>query len=125
MKIGLNGIVLVDTNFSHVGDVIGPPVTAIHPTTTVPMQVSMLKHESQSGAFAVKLRVNFESQLYSASVTYAVMLQVEFDGDAPADLEKRVMVTGATMAFPYCREMLSSLTGKGRFGPVWLNPTNF
>jgi preprotein translocase subunit SecB len=29
------------------------------------------------------------------------------------------------MLYPFLREAVANLTGRGRFGPVWLNPFNF
>jgi preprotein translocase subunit SecB len=47
------------------------------------------------------------------------------DSPPPEGLDDILMATGASIAFPYCRELISNLTGRGRFGAIWLNPTNF
>lgn len=127
MKIALTGMALLDANFRHNVDPLATPVTGPHPYTDVPMEIGLLKGEVPH-TYAVKLRAVIESPaaLYALSVTYAVLLTVDPEGaELPSDFDNQIMVTGASMAFPYCREVITNLTGRSRFGPIWVNPTSF
>lgn len=126
MKTTLGAIILLDSSFRHTVDPL-PNATAEHPPGAVDLEVEIIKGE-EPNAYAVKLRGKIESPKspYAITATYAVILEVDMEGEpAPDNLDTRIMVTGATMAFPYLRELISNLTSRARFGPVWLTPTNF
>lgn len=127
MKIGLGGMILLDASFRHTIDPLSSHGKRVNPPAEAPMEVGLLKGE-QPNTYAVTLRVGLEAAdaLYAVSVGYAVILTVDLEDEAPpTDLDNRVMVTGATMALPFVRELIANMTGRGRFGTTWVNPTNF
>lgn len=128
MKTLLRSLFLVDSSFQHKVDPL-KNAEWDNPPGPVDMDVEMVKDEGHPHTYAVKLRVKVDTATcpYVASVTYAAILKLEMDdGETPPDmLEHRVLVTGASMLFPYCRELISNLSSRTRFGPVWLDPTNF
>jgi preprotein translocase subunit SecB len=126
MKFALSGLILLEANFRHAVDPFATPV-APHPQTDVPMELGLLKGEAPH-TYIVTLRVAIESapSFYAISVRYAALLTIDPEGaELPPHFEQQVLVIGATMAFPYCRELVSNLSARARFGPLWLNPTNF
>lgn len=128
MKVTLHGIILLDCTFRHsVEPFGGVKVEGPHPESPVAVEVELAKAE-QPHQYVIKLKTVMDDPgaRYAMSVTYAVMLSVDLEGAAaPENLDSRMMATGATMAFPYTREIISSLSSRGRFGAVWLKPQNF
>lgn len=126
MKVNLTSLMLVDASFRHTVDPLQTPEEKI-PAGGIGLEVELIKGQ-EANAYAVKLKAALESAdvKYALNVTYAAILLIDPEGEPPPDqLEHRLMVTGASMLFPYCREVISNLTARGRFGPVWLSPTNF
>lgn len=126
MKIALTGLVLLDASFRHTVDPFSSDAEGPNPEAEVPMEISLLRGEGPN-AYAVVLRVNVEAppSRYAVSVAYAAFLTFDLEGEAsPHDFDNRVMATGASMLMPYCRELISNLTGRAKFGPVWIGPTN-
>lgn len=129
MKLTIAQIILERSEFKHRDDYLRlEPRTALEPSN-VGMTVQVQRAETDP-AHAALVRVTAKSDdeaLYYFSVTYVVFYGMEVEeGEAPpADLDHRLMVTGATMLFPYIREAVANLTSRGRFGPSWIAPTNF
>jgi preprotein translocase subunit SecB len=67
--------------------------------------------------------VDDKDSLYRFHVEMTAL--VEVDQDAP-NLSVREYATnqGPAMLFPFLREAVANLTGRGRFGAIWLNPFN-
>lgn len=127
MKVSIAGIVLLDASFRHNVEPLSREVTTVYPQTEVPMELGLMKGEVPN-TYAVVLRVGIQSpkDLYAMSVGYAVLLSIDPEGvEPPSDFDNRLMVTGASIAMPYCREVVSNLSSRGRFGTVWISPTNF
>jgi preprotein translocase subunit SecB len=126
MKLQLTGIILLDSSFRHTVDPLPLPPTP-HPPMQVQQEIELLRGEV-ANTYAVKLRVNLDAPeaKYALTIGYAILLTIDLEGaEPPEDMVHRIMVTGANIAFPYCREIVSNLTSRGRFGTVWLNPMNF
>src|SRR5688572_6137016 len=123
MKLATHGLYLIDASFRHVREPFGATLpTKPHPETELQIEVSLAK-AVEPNRYVVKLNTRMDSPeaWYVVAVTYAVTLEIDLEGAAaPEDLDNRLMVTGATMAYPYCREIISGLTGKARFGAIWL-----
>jgi preprotein translocase subunit SecB len=127
MKLQLGGLVLLDASFRHTVEPLSQDAALVYPQTEVPMEVGLMKGEVPN-TYAVTLRIGIQSpnDRYAISVAYAVPLVVDPEGqELPPDFEHRMLITGASMALPYCREVISNLTSRARFGTVWINPTNF
>ena len=50
---------------------------------------------------------------------------VERDRDATLSVGEYLRVAGPATVYPFLREAVANLTGRARFGPVWLAPLNF
>lgn len=125
MKIELRGIHLLESTFRHARDAFGP---ISQPPTDQPaeVQIELAKGEAPHDyLITLHVRSNPQTQ-YAFEVKYAVIMKADPETETPPEnLLQRIMTTGATIAFPYCRELVSNLTARGRFGIVWLNPMNF
>lgn len=133
MKAQLDGVFLLDSSFRHVLDPFGavPTPAAMESKGGVSIEVVLLGVE-EPNQFIVQLQVKVESPdaspqaRYAVTTTHAVMLRVDPEGRAlPDNIHDQVIVLGATIGFPYAREVVSTLTGRGRFGPIWLSPQVF
>lgn len=127
MKTTLTGLILLDCSFRHKSDPLQTPASGTNVPGAVQMQVELIRGDVVN-TYAVTLRVHLDTPTsqYVGSLAYAALLSVDLEGEAPPEnYEQLLMVTGASMAFPYCRELVTNLTMRARFGPVWLAPTNF
>ena len=60
---------------------------------------------------------------YIYEVEMAVLFQVI--GEAPnMSLEEFARINVATLLVPFLREVIGNITGRERYGPVWVNPIN-
>ncbi len=126
MKVMISSLVLGRSEFRHTGDFLATPTMAL-PNAPIGIEVGILRGvEPQNVAIRLVVTLDDPESPYAFTVDYYVLMAFDLEGEEPPkDFDHRLMVTGATMAFPYAREMLSNLTARGRFGPVWLNPTDF
>lgn len=129
MKIALEKVVLLEAAYKPLVDHLGTPeASAGKPPSDVQIEVDVFEGEDPD-THAVKLRVHVESKgsPYSVTVVYATMLKLirESEERIPDNLGDRIMVTGASMAFPFVRELILNMTSRGRFAGVTLNPVNF
>lgn len=126
MRLTISQILLGDAAFTHVGDFLAQPVSPI-PPHPVGIEVGLIRGEEPNN-IAVQLRVKMDAAEapYRFNVSYLVLMAIdEMPSPLPDDFDRRLIVTGANMTYPYAREIVSNLTGRGRFGPIWLNPTDF
>lgn len=128
MKFQLHGFVLTDCSFRHkIEPFSGARVEGPYPPSPAQIEVELAKAQEPNRS-VVKVRVVIDAPdgRYAVSVAYAAMLTLDLEGEEPPeDLDSRIMVTGASMSFPYCRELISNLTSRARFGPLWLAPQDF
>lgn len=129
MNLTIKQIVLERSEFEHRDDYLRLEPSTTPEPSSVGMTVQVQRAEANpAGAALVRVTATSgDGALYRFSVTYVVFygMELEEGETAPADLDRRLMVTGTTMLFPYIREAVSNLTSRGRFGPSWLAPTNF
>jgi preprotein translocase subunit SecB len=125
-KLNVSQILLQDVQFRHVGSFLErDPKTPI-PQTPAGIEIELQQAaEAEKPAALVRLRVTSDvpEAPYSYTVTYLVVLT--YEGPVPKDFDRRLIVTGATMAMPFVREVVANLSSRGRFGATWLSPVNF
>jgi preprotein translocase subunit SecB len=121
MNLALAGIILEEMKFGHVGNFLARVPQATPAQQPALIQVEILKGAEPDRA-AVRLRVSSQPDHpdYSFALSYLVLFQLS--GDPIADLDQRLAATGAMMLVPYVRELLSNVSGRGRFGAVWMHP---
>src|SRR5438270_2545849 len=101
MRLKIAQIVLEESHFKHRSDFMSHPSTDSPPTHAVGLRVELNRATDGSGAF-VRLRaeVTDDEAPYLFTVSYLVVFLFEDDGQpASDDLDRRLMVTGGTMAF--------------------------
>jgi preprotein translocase subunit SecB len=129
VNLSISQIVLERAEFAHREDYLRLEQKTALPPSSVEMTVQVQRAEGNTkGAALVRVIASSgEDAVYHFAVTYVVFYGMVWEGDesVPDDLDRRLMVTGATMLFPFLRETVANLTSRGRFGPSWLTPTNF
>ena len=121
-------IVLSDASFSHRPDFLSLETTTKVPTG--PLELSLECEVSAPDRVAiVRLRASNDSapadaSLYRFNLCLLAMLELSSESGLGEGDEKVLAITAASMLFPFLRETLASLTSRGRFGPIWLQPVN-
>ncbi|MBI2401570.1 MAG: protein-export chaperone SecB [Gemmatimonadetes bacterium] len=123
IKIGQ--IFLEEAHFNHRADYLNLP-----PST--PVSVGDVHVQVQTGLSAdlkrglVRVRVSTipgSKPMYELRVAMTALVTV--DEAAPnMPLDRYLASSGAALLFPFVRELVANLTWRGRFGPLWLSPTN-
>lgn len=81
---------------------------------------------TDNSAALIRARVRTKPRarsVYEFDVTMTALLERETKSPN-MPLEQYVDMAGWTFVFPFLREAVANITGRGRFGPVWLNPFN-
>lgn len=128
MKLTVAQIVLEQVEFKRRDDYATLAPNVPMAPSSVNLGAQLQRPEEPSNAVVVRLTASSEEgALYQFSVTFAVfyMTEAEKEDAAIENLDRQLLVTGSTMLFPFIREVVASLSGRGRFGPTWLAPTNF
>ena len=127
MKLAIRQILLESVSFKHTKpDFLSLP--ADKPSQSeVGLSAQALYSEDRKDV-AVRLRVVSDAPEapYTYDVSYLTLLSVDYEGEPPpADLEKRLLVTGGSMAMPFVRELVANLSSRARLGTTWVEPVNF
>jgi preprotein translocase subunit SecB len=120
-------IILERVTFAHRDEYL---TSADQPTPDA--VVGTINVEVQSGVSAdgknglVRLRVSTIPEnrpFYVFDVAMVGLVAVETA--APnMSLAQYVATSGSALLYPFVRQLVADLTGRGRYGPVWLNPIN-
>lgn len=125
-KVKIDQILTESVQFSHRADyfTLGPEGST---EGRAEFQATFIVADDQPLAI-VKLRAKSvppegpEPAGYTFDVVVVAMLQV-VDGDAKTEQgEREVLSIGINLLIPFMREQVASLTLRGRFGPIWLQP---
>ncbi len=120
-------IILERVTFGHRDDYLtsaGPPSPdAIVGTLNVELQ-SGVSVDGKSGLVRLRVSTIPENRpFYVFDVALVGLVAVE--KAAPnMPLEQYVGTSGSALLYPFVRQLVADLTGRGRYGPVWLNPIN-
>ena len=124
----ISQIVLVSSSFSHRPDFLSLPPEQTISEGKVEIEVGSHVNPVENTALVTVRGHNNstdqESELYRFDVTMAALLTLS--GPFPdSDTAKRDLTgSGAAMLMPFLREVVASLTSRGRFGTLWLQPVN-
>jgi preprotein translocase subunit SecB len=122
-KIRIAQIFLERASFEHREDSLSfPPGTPISTEAQITLETGL----SEDGSKA-RIRVSACSKpgsedLYTFNLLMTALIEQEGQGNMP--LERYLAASAGALVFPFLREAVANLTGRGRFGPVWLNPVN-
>lgn len=123
--IRISQIFLAKCLFEHVGNPteLSPTAPVGDLTTTVQVQAAV-DPEDKTGAVSLVVATAPESTgLYRFHVEMVAI--VERVGEPNMDLREYLTNAGPATLYPFIRETVATLTGKGRFGSVWVPPMNF
>src|SRR6185503_12203183 len=108
MKLTIDQVLLESAEFSHHEDYLRKELGVTPPSSSVGLNVQAQRHETNpTSAALVRLTAKSgDDGVYRFSITYVVFYGMEWgEGEAiPNDLDRRLMVTGANMLFPFIRE---------------------
>lgn len=115
-----------EASMKHRGDYLSRPSNTPHHPQQI--SVTMKMREANDGAarlvyVVVETNPNDgdEKALYDFSVE---MIGIVDEVDSTAFNDRQLVEVVATILFPFVRETVANLTGRGRFGPALLNPFN-
>ena len=123
--IEIGQIAVERVSFRHREDYLTVPVgTSVG---SLPLRIKSgytLSSDASQAAIRVELSTD-ETQrpLYMIEAVVVGLVRVK-EGQANMPLERYAAFHGVVMLFPFLRELVANLTGRGRFGPVWLHPVN-
>jgi preprotein translocase subunit SecB len=124
--IKLSQIYLANAHFGHIENAI-----SLSPTTPVPgistqinVQIGMSEDE-QKGFCSMTVGSDPEDKTLLYQFHIEMVLVAEADPEPNLPLKEYLMRAGPPTLYPFIRETLASLSLKGRFGALWLPPTNF
>jgi preprotein translocase subunit SecB len=117
-------IFLSVAHFEHRDDALAlPPTTKVEADVEI-TSTSAGTEDEKKGMITLGIRtLDDKNPLYRFHVEMTALIEV--DPEAP-NLSVREYATkhGPAMLFPFLREVVANLTGRGRFGALWLNPFN-
>ncbi len=123
--IEIGQIVVERASFEHRADYLALPAETKVPPLPLRLTASFGMDAAQrQGAIKVELSTDqSKNPIYVVAVTLVALVRV-VEGAENMSLEQYATVHGGAMLFPFIREIVADLTGRGRFGPVWLQPVN-
>jgi preprotein translocase subunit SecB len=122
-KIRIAQIFLERATFAHREDFL-----AFSPDTNVSAEVEIglevgVSSDGAKGRIRLSAASKPESEsLYTFDLVMTALIEREGEGNMP--LERYLFTSGGAMVVPFLREAVANLTGRGRFGPLWLKPIN-
>src|SRR6266705_2506820 len=117
-------IILERAEFSHREDALQLPAnTLFQPNLELDFQGG-LSPDDKMGFVRITVRTKpAERPVYNLSVTMLAILKA-VEGNENLPLKDYLQTAGSTMLYPFVREAVAGITGRGHFGPVWLAPFN-
>jgi preprotein translocase subunit SecB len=122
--IQIGQIFLERAEFSHREDALQLPAsTLFQPNLEVKFQGG-LAPDKKAGFLRAIVRTKPDDQpLYNFSVTLLAIFKA-VEGQENLPLKDYIRTTAPAMLYPFIRETVASITGRGHFGPLWMNPFN-
>ena len=123
IKIGQ--IFLSRARFEHSPNVLDLPLETPVPEQKITLTVTTgLTEDRKAGMVSITVETApDETAIYRYAVEMVALVEQEEGAENMAVSEYLTHAAPAAL-FPFLREALASLTGRGRFGPVWLKPLN-
>ncbi len=124
--IRIHQIFLESASFSHRPDFLSVPSSPpprMEISTQLQAEFAKDASDTTLGALRLIYKTDDASSLYQFSVTMIAIIAQDRDG-ANMTLQEYVESSAVALLVPFLREAVANLTGRGRFGPVWLHPLN-
>lgn len=118
-------IYLSSVQFKHREDALSfPPNTKVELSISVSVSTAE-GAEGKAGLIKIGVRtVGDDAPLYHFDMEMVGLIEADTD-DPNLRLRDYLGVQGPVLLYPFLREAVANVTGRGRFGPVWLRPFNF
>ena len=119
-------VFLAHATFQHRGDSLARPKGTPHHPQRINVGMGA-QDANEAKATIVTIAIDTDPNdgddkaLYDFSIR---MVGIVDNVDRTAFTDQQLLEIVATIMFPFVREAVANLTGRGRFGPVWLNPFN-
>lgn len=117
-------VFLSQAHFEHRPDALSfPPTTPVEIKYSVEAKVAVAT-EGNAGLITVTIKTIDEPvALYIFHVELTALVEREANAENMS-VEEYLTKTGTAMMFPFLREAVANITGRGRFGAVLLKPLN-
>ena len=124
--IELRQIFAESVQFEHRADSVALPAHRAPGELDVQTQIQFrLAADERSGMLRMLVRTNPASNgHYKFEITVVALVGVK-PGEANMSVPEYAQASAAALLYPFARELVANLTGRGRFGPLWLHPFNF
>lgn len=116
-------IFLGSVHFEHRKDALSLPANTNVGELNIRVNIRAGSTEDETkGLVAVIVETTDEDPLYRFSFEMIALMEQ----DESKNLGMREFVTkfGSATLYPFLREAVANVTGRGRFGPIWLKPFN-
>ena len=123
--IQIGQIFLEHVQFSHREDFLTLPLGTPAHVGNVNVQVETgISPDAKTGLVRVQVWTVPENKpIYNIGVSMTALVAVD-PGAPNMPLNTYLAGPGAALLYPFVRQVVADLTWRGRFGPVWLSPTN-
>jgi hypothetical protein len=116
-------ILLERAEFRHRADFLEyPPVTPVELNLKISFSPGITS-DGQKAIVRALVETAGNDQLYSLAFQMTALVEAEANA-ANFPLPDYIVTNAQAMLFPFLREVVANVTGRGRFGPVWLKPLN-
>lgn len=122
--ITIHQVYLESARFSHRADFLAlPPNYPIGELQTeLTMAFALDSADDSKAALRATLRTMKSDGAYDFEVTVGAVVQAAAVPNFT--VAEYAGTSGAALLIPFLREHVAAITGRGRFGPVWLHPMN-
>lgn len=123
--ISLAQVLLEAVVFAHREDALAlPPNTVLEVELQMDGQLALSPGE-QAGVLRLTIRSNdAKNPIYRLSLTVAAVIH-RTPGQENMTVQEYATNSAVPLLYPFMREAVANITGRGRFGPLWLHPVNF
>lgn len=123
--IQVGQIFLEHVQFSHREDFLSLPLGTQAVVGNVNVQVETgISPDSKTGLVRVQVWTIPENKpIYNFRVSMTALVAVD-ESARNMPMNTYLAGPGAALLYPFVRQVVADLTWRGRFGPVWLSPTN-
>jgi preprotein translocase subunit SecB len=124
--IKVNQIFLGKAHFEHDPTSLNQPAGTLAGEHQLQVTVTAaVSEDKSSGLVTVRVQTGPDNKGCYRFMAEMVGLFERVRGEENMEMVEYLNRYAAPSLFPFLREAVANLTGRGRFGPVWLKPLNF
>lgn len=118
-------ILLEQAEFSHREDFLSLPPTTPIERASIGLEIQVgYSPDRKHGLVRIRAHSNpTEKPLYNVDAVMTALIQVD-KSQPNMPIEQYLTGHAPAMLYPFVRQAVADLTGRGRFGPLWLSPLN-